>query len=227
MKIDPDEIVFLSFYFIKINATIFFTWLVMLLVVVVSWLITRRLKIEGNLSRWQVVLETLVEYEHDQIAEITGEKRRIYLYFLGALFLFISVSNLLAIIPGYYPPTASLSTTVALALCVFLSVPFFGIKTIGLKNYLKHYMEPSVFMIPFHIMGELSRTFALAIRLFGNMMSGVLVVGVLLSIAPLFFPILLQLLGLLIGQIQAYIFSILAAIYIASGMQSSEKVHKT
>lgn len=223
MKIDPDEIIFFSFYFVKINATIMFTWIVMIIIIVMSWLVTRRLKIYGDLSRWQVFLESLVAYVHNQIIEITGQNKRIYLYFLGSLFLFISIANLLIIIPGYYPPTASLSTTLGLAICVFLSVPFFGIKEVGIKNYLKHYTEPSIFMIPFHMMGELSRTFALAVRLFGNMMSGVLVVGVLLSIAPLFFPILLQLLGLLIGQIQAYIFSILAAIYIASGMQETSK----
>lgn len=225
MKINPDEIIFFSYSFIKINATILFTWIVMLLILTVSWLVTRKLKIEGNLSKWQIFFESLVYYEYKEIYEITNQKKRIYLYFLGTIFLFISISNLLIIIPGYFPPTSSLSTTLALAISVFLSVPFFGIKEIGLKNYLKHYTEPNFFMIPFHIMGELSRTFALAVRLFGNIMSGTLIVGILLSIVPLFFPILLQLLGLLIGQIQAYIFSILAAIYIASGMQMKNQIN--
>ncbi|MFA6118565.1 MAG: F0F1 ATP synthase subunit A [Parachlamydiales bacterium] len=221
MKINPDEIIFFSFYFIKINATILFTWLVMIFLVLMFGIVTRKLKVEKNISRWQLFLEALTEYVQNEIKQITNQKKGIYLYFLGSLFLFISMSNLLVIIPGYFPPTSSFSTTLGLAICVFLAVPIFGIKERGIKNYLKHYIDPSILMLPFHLMGELSRTFALAVRLFGNIMSGVLVVGVLLSIAPFFFPILLQLLGLLIGQIQAYIFSVLAAVYIAGGMEAT------
>lgn len=224
MKINPDEIIYFSFYFIKINATILFTWIVMIFMFVTFWLITRKLKVE-NISRWQAFVETLISYVQQQLKEITNQEKGVHLYFIGTLFLFISIANLLIIFPGYYPPTASLSTTLALAISVFVAVPIFGIKEMGVKNYLKHYADPSIFMIPFHIMGELSRTFALAVRLFGNIMSGVLIVGVLLSIAPLFFPILLQILGLLIGQIQAYIFSVLSAIYIASGMEITKKIN--
>jgi len=223
MKINTDEIIYFSFYFIKINATIFFTWAVMIFIVLLSWFFTRNLKVEKKISKTQIALETIIEYIRKELYEITGKKSYIYIYFIGTLFLFISISNFLIIIPGYLPPTGSLSTTLALAICVYLSIPVFGVKEIGFKNYLKHYIKPSIFMLPFHILGELTRTFALAVRLFGNIMSGTLIVGVLLSIAPLFFPILLQILGLLIGQIQAYIFSILAAIYIASGMHVTQK----
>jgi F-type H+-transporting ATPase subunit a len=219
MKFNPDDIIYFSFSFFKLNATILFSWVVILCIVLISWFITRNLKITGDISKRQFFFETLVTYFQQQITEITGHDRKIYLYFLGSLFLFISLSNFLIIVPGYSPPTGSLSTTLALALCVFLAVPIFGIYEIGLKNYLKRYIEPSIFMFPFHIIGELTRTFALAVRLFGNILSGTLVVGVLLSIAPLFFPILLEVLGLLIGQIQAYIFTVLAAVYIASGME--------
>jgi F-type H+-transporting ATPase subunit a len=122
-------------------------------------------------------------------------------------------------VPGYHPPTGSLSTTTALAACVFFAVPFYGIAQKGLVGYFKHYLQPSVFMAPFHIMGELSRTLALAVRLFGNVMSGSLVVGILLSIVPLFVPVIMQVLELLIGQIQAYIFAVLTSVYIASALQ--------
>lgn len=167
----------------------------------------------------------------DQIRDVSGQKPDAYLPFIGTLFLFIAVSNLLAIVPGYLPPTASLSTTTALALVVFVSVPFFGISKQGLAAYLKNYLQPTVFMLPFNIIGEFSRTLALAVRLFGNVMSGVKIGAILLAIAPLFFPVIMQALGLLTGMIQAYIFALLALVYIASGssahhdeaQQTSEK----
>jgi F-type H+-transporting ATPase subunit a len=120
------------------------------------------------------------------------------------------------VIPGYQPPTGSLSTTAALALCVFLAVPFFGIRKQGLGGYLKTYTRPTWIMLPFNIIGELSRTLALAVRLFGNMMSGVMIVAILLTITPFIFPIFMTALGLLTGMVQAYIFTILAGVYIAA-----------
>ena len=139
---------------------------------------------------------------------------------MGTLFIFIGVSNLLAIVPGYIPPTASLSTTAALAICVFIAVPLYGILYQGITAYLKQYIRPTVFMLPFNVMGELSRTLALSVRLFGNMMSGVKIAAIFLAIAPLFFPIIMQALGLLTGLIQAYIFAILSMVYIASATRS-------
>ena len=129
--------------------------------------------------------------------------------------MFIAVCNILGIVPGFEPPTGSLSTTAALAACVFVAVPLFGIAQKGL-SYFGQYIKPSVFMLPFNIMGELSRTLALAVRLFGNVMSGSMIAAILLAIAPLIFPILMQALGLLTGLIQAYIFAILAMVYIAA-----------
>jgi F-type H+-transporting ATPase subunit a len=137
--------------------------------------------------------------------------------------LFISVANLLDIVPGYRTPTSSLSTTVALALCVFFAVPIYGITRQGLVGYLRHYIEPTPLMLPFNIIGEISRTLAMAVRLFGNMMSETMLIAILLSIAPLFLPVLLQLLGLLIGQVQAYIFAVLATVYIVSASSSEQK----
>jgi F-type H+-transporting ATPase subunit a len=140
--------------------------------------------------------------------------------FIGTLFLFIAVANLLTIIPGYIPPTGSLSTTAALALCVFVAVPCYGIAKRGVAGYLKNYVQPTVFMLPFNIIGEFSRTLALAVRLFGNVMSSVKVAAILLAITPLFFPVLMQALGLLTGLIHAYIFALLAMVYIASATQA-------
>jgi F-type H+-transporting ATPase subunit a len=156
-----------------------------------------------------------------QIHEISQQEPQRYLPFIGSLFLFIFIANLLAVVPGYRPPTGSLSTTTALALSVFIAVPFYGIRQVGLWEYVKQYCRPNIFMLPFNIIGEFSRTLALAVRLYGNIMSGTVVAGILLSITPLFFPIVMHMLGLLTGSIQAYIFSILAMVYIASATASS------
>jgi F-type H+-transporting ATPase subunit a len=219
MEITPDAIVFWQWGPVRLNATILFTWLVMALLVGGSWLVTRRLSSGEQLTRGQNLLEVLVEMLRDQIREIGQQDPLRYLAFIGSLFLFILASNLLSIVPGYIPPTASLSTATALALCVFFAVPLYGIRRLGLGRYLRQYLQPTPIMLPFNIIGELSRTLALAIRLFGNAMSGVLIVGVLLVIAPLFFPVIMQLLGLVTGVIQAYIFAVLAMVYIASATQ--------
>jgi F-type H+-transporting ATPase subunit a len=216
VEISPDEVVFLKFGFVSINETIVFTWLVMILLVFLAWITTRRLSVEPPISHWQNLFETLIGYMDSQIRGIAQMSPDRYLPFSGTLFLFISVANLLDIVPGYRTPTSSLSTTAALAICVFFAVPIYGIAQAGIVGYLKHYVEPSIIMLPFHIIGEFSRTIALAVRLFGNMMSETMLIAILLSIAPLFLPVLLELLGLLIGQVQAYIFAVLATVYIVS-----------
>jgi len=216
MDISPDTIIIFKWNGIHFSATIIFTWIVMAILVLISYLATRNLSIGPKISRWQNFLEVIIGYIRQQIKEITQQNPDPLVAFLGTLFLFISVSNLLTIIPGYQAPTSSLSTTSALAISVFLAVPVFGIAKKGVWGYFKHYLEPSIFMLPFNIIGDFSRTLALAIRLFGNMMSGTLIIAVLLLIAPLFVPIIMQVLGLLIGQIQAYIFAVLATVYIAS-----------
>jgi F-type H+-transporting ATPase subunit a len=164
----------------------------------------------------------------DQIREVSQrEDTGRYLPFIGTLFLFILVSNVLTIVPGFLAPTGSLSTTAALAICVFVAVPLYGIIDQGFVSYVKHYVRPTVFMLPFNIIGELSRTLALAVRLFGNIMSGTKIAAILLVIAPFFFPVLIHALGLLTGVIQAYIFAILAMVYIASSSASQEKREKS
>jgi F-type H+-transporting ATPase subunit a len=185
-----------------------------------SWLVTRNIKGALEMSRGQNVLEVIVDGVMGQIREVSQQNPRPYLPFVGTLFLFIIVSNVLAVVPGFQPPTGSLSTTTALALCVFLAVPIFGIHAQGLGGYLGQYLEPTPIMLPFNIIGELSRTLSLAVRLFGNVMSGGLIAAILLTIVPLFFPVIMQALGLLTGVIQAYIFAILAMVYIASATRA-------
>jgi F-type H+-transporting ATPase subunit a len=216
MEINPDNIVFWEWGPARLNATILYTWLVMALMVLGSWLITRNLSSKIELSRGQNLLEVLVSTIRQQIRDISQQDSASYLTFIGTLFLFIAIANVLTIVPGYMPPTGSLSTTAALAICVFVAVPLFGIAKQGLGGYLKEYARPTPIMLPFNIIGELSRTVALAIRLFGNVMSGTVIAAILLSVVPFFFPVILQVLGLLTGVVQAYIFAILAMVYIAS-----------
>jgi len=227
MEITTDNIIFWEWGFVHINATLLYSWGVMFVLALGSWLISRRLSSDIHMSRWQNLLEVLVTMIQEQIREASHQDPRHYLPFIGTLFLFILSLNAIDIIPGISAPTTSLSTTAALAFCVFVAVPAFGIARQGVRGYLAHYTKPSVFMLPFNIIGELSRTIALAIRLFGNMMSGSLIVGILLSLAPLFFPVLVQAFGLLIGVIQAYVFSILALVYIASGQRVQQKTDET
>jgi len=208
---------------IIINRTILFTWVVMLMMTGIAWLVTRRLTTGTTIPRGQNVLEVLVTGLQDQIREVGDQEPQRYLPFVGTLFLFLAFSNLLAIIPGYTAPTGSLSTTAALATCVFVAVPAFGIARKGLLSYLRQYLQPSIFMLPFNIIGELSRTLALAVRLYGNMMSGTVIAAILLGFVPLFIPVLMQAFGLLTGMIQAYIFSVLAMVYIASATQIEKK----
>lgn len=216
MEISPDQWILLEGRGWRLNATLVFTWAVMALLALGSRAITARLSEGERVSRWQVMLEVIVSTIRGQIAEVAAGRAERYLPFVGTLFLFVATANLLAVVPGYVPPTGSLSTTAALALCVLIAVPAFGVAERGPAAYLRGYLRPSWIMLPFNIIGELSRTVALAVRLYGNVMSGTVIAGILISVAPFFFPVLMQLLGLLTGLIQAYIFAVLAMVYIAS-----------
>jgi F-type H+-transporting ATPase subunit a len=223
MTITPDTVVVWEWGVVKLNATILFTWLVMAILVGVSWLVTRRLTTDRHVSGGQNLLEVVVLAIQNQIRGVGADDPDRYLPFVGTLFLFVATANTLALVPGYRAPTGSLSTTVALALAVFVAVPGYGIRKRGLRSYLQQYAQPTLIMLPFNIIGEFSRTLALAVRLFGNVMSGALIVAVLLGLAPLFFPIVMQAFGLLTGLIQAYIFAVLALVYIASGTRVQEE----
>ena len=216
MHLSPDDIIFWDYGFLKLNATIVYTWLLMLVLAGGSKMVTRKLSVALKRSRWQNFLEIVVLVINKQIEEAGLRQARVYLGFLGTLFLFVAAASLFTIIPGYEAPTGSLSTTTALAICVFIAVPMYGIKERGIILYLRSYLKPTSLMLPFNIMGELSRTLALAVRLFGNMMSGTMILAILLSISPFIFPVIMSALGLLTGMVQAYIFSILATVYIAA-----------
>ncbi len=216
MRLSPDEMIFWQYGFLKLNATIVFTWGLMFALAAGSRLVTRNLSTDLQRSRWQNLLEIVVTAIEKQIAEVGLTQPRKYLCFLGTIFLFVAAASLCTVIPGYEPPTGSLSTTAALALCVLVAVPLFGIAEQGLGGYLASYMKPTALMLPFNVISEISRTLALAVRLFGNMMSGSMIIAILLAITPFVFPVVMGLLGLLTGMVQAYIFSILAAVYIAA-----------
>jgi F-type H+-transporting ATPase subunit a len=216
MHLSADQMIFWHHGFLKLNGTIVFTWALMFVLVVGSKLVTRKLSTDLKRSRWQSLLEMIVTSIDKQIEEVGLPDPEKYLAFLGTLFLFVATASLFTVIPGYQPPTGSLSTTAALAICVFVAVPLFGIKDQGLRGYLKSYVAPTPLMLPFNIISEVSRTLALAVRLLGNMMSGVMIIGILLTVTPFIFPIVMTTLGLLTGMVQAYIFGILAAVYIAA-----------
>lgn len=221
MHLSPDQLIFWQHGFIKLNATIVWTWALMLLLVAGSELVTRGLAHGMARSRWQNLLEMIVTMMLGQIGEAGLRQPRRYLGFLGTLFLFVATAALCTVLPFYEPPTGSLSTTAALALCVLTAVPLYGVADRGWRGYLKTYLEPTPIMLPFNLIGEVSRTMALAVRLFGNMMSGAMIIAILLAITPFLFPVVMTLLGLLTGLVQAYIFCILAAVYIAAATRDT------
>ncbi len=218
MQLSPDQTVVFNLGSWAVNATIVNTWIVMALLVGISVLVTRNLRADKAPGRWRSALELIVTMIQGQIEEVTRNGARHVLYFAGTLFLFIAVSNVLTVIPGFAPPTSSLSTTVALTLSVLVAIPLFGIINGGVGQYLHKFIEPSLIMLPFNIISEFSRGVSLAIRLYGNVMSGAVIAAILLSVAPFFFPVVMDMLGLLTGFIQAYIFAILATVYISSAM---------
>jgi len=193
-----------------------------LITLVLAWVASRRLRV-ADPRAWQVALETGVSWIHETLERILGEDPRPYAPLVGGLMLWIALCNLLSVMPMLRPPTADLSTTVALALVVLFAVPAFGIRRHGLLGYLRTYIRPHPLLLPFNLIGEATRTLALAVRLFGNSMSSQMIAAVLLIVAGLIVPIPLMMLGLLTGFVQAYIFGILAAIYIAAAVQVDQK----
>ena len=218
-----DQTIVFSLFGIPLDATLCLTWLVMAILVAGSVLVGRSMSGELLPGRGELFLEALVTTVSAQIEDVARRPAAAFLPYVGTLFLFIATANLIGIIPGLHPPTLSLSTTVALALSVFLAVPLYGITQRGLLGYLRQYLEPTFLMLPLNVLGEFSRTLALAVRLYGNVMGGAVVTGILLSIAPFIFPMIMQLFELLIGFIQAYIFSVLAMVYIASALGPEEQ----
>lgn len=210
-----------SFGWLQITATVVTTWGLMLIFGVGCWLVTRRLSVD-NPGQIQTALEGVVQSIEAAIEDVLPGRADLLLPFIGTLWLFVAVANLTGLVPELHSPTADLSTTAALAFVVFLSVHWYGIRSSGWKEYLKHYLTPSPILLPFHLLGEFSRTLALAMRLFGNIMSLEMAALLVLLVAGLLVPVPVLMLHIVEALVQAYIFGTLALIYIAGGMQSHE-----
>jgi F-type H+-transporting ATPase subunit a len=223
VHLSPDEWILFERAGLRLNATVVMTWFIMTLLTLAAWFTTRKISATEPLTRWQNAIEIIVLSILHHLADIGLPNARHYIGFVGTLFLFIATSNIAIVLPLYEPPTGSLSTTAALATCVFLAVPTFGIAHNGFLGYLKGYKEPTILLAPFHIINEISRTVALTVRLFGNVMSGSVIVAILLAIIPLIFPIIMTAIGLITGVVQAYIFSVLSAVYIAAAVRAHKE----
>ncbi|MFZ4536178.1 F0F1 ATP synthase subunit A [Propionivibrio sp.] len=212
-----------SLGWLKITSTVVTTWGLLLFFGTGCWLVTRRLSVDQP-GLVQTALEGVVQSIEAAIESVLPGSAQMLLPFVGTLWLFIAVANLTGIVPLLRSPTGDLSTTAALAILVFLSVHWYGIRSAGLKNYLRHYLTPSPILLPFHLLGELSRTLALTVRLFGNIMSLEMAALLVLLVAGLLVPVPVLMLHIVEALVQAYIFGTLALIYIAGGMQSHEAV---
>ncbi|MDX2507244.1 MAG: F0F1 ATP synthase subunit A [Gammaproteobacteria bacterium] len=205
---------------LQIFGTIVTSWGIILLLWLLVWLFTRHLEIKP--SAVQAAIEGIVSALENAVSNIAPQHARLLMPFIGSLWIFLVIANLTGLIPGLHSPTTDLSATSALACLVFLSVHWFGVRTQGLKNYLRHYLSPSPILLPFHIIGEITRTIALAIRLFGNMMSLEMAALLILMVAGLLVPIPILMLHIIEALVQAYIFGLLALIYIAGGLQAHQ-----
>lgn len=203
---------------VLLNQTLVVTWLLSFLLISLAVVYTRKLNLRPGLV--QSAIEGIVETILEAIRAVVPEKADMIFPFLATLWIFLVAANLAGIVPGLKSPTADLSTTSALATMVFLSVHWFGIRSEGVRSYLKHYLSPTPLMLPFHIVSEITRTIALAVRLFGNMMSLQMAALMLLCVAGLLVPVPILMLHIVEALVQAYIFGMLALIYIASGIES-------
>ena len=201
---------------VPISRAVVTTWAIMAVLTLASWLGTRRASIHAG--GWQAVMEIVVETLEKQIKDVIRRDPWPYLPILGTLFIFLATANLAAVIPGAKPPTAHLETPAALALIVFLSVHYFGVRSLGAADYLRRYIRPNPMLLPLNLLAEVTRTFSLMIRLFGNIMSHEFVLAIVVFLAGLLLPIPFMLLGIMIGIIQAYIFTILAAVFIGAAV---------
>ncbi|TAK81042.1 MAG: F0F1 ATP synthase subunit A [Betaproteobacteria bacterium] len=186
-----------------------------------AWASTRRLRLEP--TPWQTALEAMYDAAQNAVQEVLPQHAARIMPFVATLWLFILVANLAGVIPGLRSPTADISTTAALAVIVFISVHAYGIRIRGLRGYLRHYVEPNPVMLPFHLISELSRTLALAVRLFGNIMSLELTALLVLLVAGFLVPVPVLMLHIVEALVQAYIFGMLALVYIGGALQAQEE----
>jgi len=205
---------------VEVTSTVLYSLLASAVLIVIAVLVRQGLR---RWSGWAVAVEFLVEHLEGVMKDMSGGNPRPYMPLVVTLALFIGTANLMGLVPGLHAATADFATTAALAVLVFLAVPFYGIRARGLRGYLRHYLEPSPLLLPLEIVSELSRTLALAVRLFGNVMSEELVLAVLLLIAGLLLPVPIMLLAVLTGVVQAYIFAVLTMVYLSAAVRAQAK----
>lgn len=205
---------------LAITNSVITTWIIIISLMIFSWLATRKLTVKPN--GFQSLLEGIIVMMQNAIEAVLPTHATLVFPFVATLWVFIFFANIIGVVPGLHSPTADLSVTTALAILVFLSTHWFGIKAEGFKNYLHHYITPSPLILPFHIISEITRTLALAVRLFGNMMSLELAILIMLMVAGFLMPVPILMLHIIEACLQTYIFGMLALIYIAGGIQSHE-----
>jgi len=203
---------------VDITSTVLTTWVITVALGLSGWLTSRRLQLDpGPL---QTALEGIVLTIESAVTEVAPQYARQLLPFIGSLWIYLVVANLVGLIPGFHSPTRDLSATGALALLVFLSTHWFGIRIRGMRGYLRHYLSPNPILLPFNLISEVTRTVALAVRLFGNMMSLEMAALLILMVAGFLAPVPILMLHIIEALVQAYIFGMLALIYVAGGIQS-------
>jgi len=203
-----------------VTDTVVTTWIIMGLLWLVCWLTSRQLRLQPGPI--QTAIEGIVTAIESAIAEVEPRHARQIMPFIGTLWIFLTIANLVGLIPGMHSPTRDLSATAALAILVFLSTHWFGFRIQGAKNYLRHYLTPSPILLPFHLISEITRTVALAVRLFGNMMSLEMAALLILLVAGFLAPVPILMLHILEALVQAYIFGMLSLIYVAGGIQTQQ-----
>jgi len=205
---------------LTVTDTVITTWVILFTMGLLSWLMTRRLS--EHPSSTQTAVESIVTIIEDAVAGVAPQQAKLLTPFIGSLWIFLIIANLSGLIPGVHSPTRDLSATAALAIVVFLSVHWYGIRIQGIKAYLRHYLSPSPILLPFHLVSEITRTVALAVRLFGNMMSLEMAALLILLVAGFLAPVPILMLHIIEALVQAYIFGMLALVYVAGGIQSQQ-----
>ncbi len=212
--------VFFYFLGLPVTKTVVSTWIVMAFLVILSWFITRRMNPVP--TRLQNIVELFVEAIINLIEGMSPGNGRKFLPLVGSLALFIGTASIAHLVPGLKAPTSDFNTAFALALVVFFAVPFYGIAMRGVRGYFREYVSPSPILLPFHIISEITRTFSLALRLFGNILGEEIIIGIFFLLSPLFVPIPMMLFSVFTGVIQAYIFTILTVVYISAAVEVHE-----
>lgn len=203
----PQEV--FSIFGVGVRDTVVSTWVMMVIVIALGDLVRRRRP---------MALEMLLDFLGDMVSSIMGREADPYLPFLSTLAVFVAVANIISLVPAVTAPTRDLNTPVALAVVVFFSVHYFGVRQQGLLGYLKNLASP-IFLFPLEIIGQVSRTVSLAVRLFGNVLSTELIVAVVFALVPLLVPLPVIGLNVFTGLLQAYIFTALAAVYISTALE--------